>query len=237
MPQKNVLTFDPRTKIVLLVLINILVLGSGPFIITLAAAGIVAALYLSAAKWTGALKFVIFVSICAAAFLILPAVIGGPISAVVAVTGYWLARFGVSCGYAAYFISTTGPAQISAALIALKFPRVIVVPLVVVIRFIPTVAEELHAISDAMVLRGIYPGPIGALAHPIRTAEFVLVPLLAASSRIADDLSASSMLRGLGSHRNPTSIEKLTFNFTDVVLILCALALTIFSIFGKGLAL
>jgi energy-coupling factor transport system permease protein len=231
----NLVTLDPRSKVGLLIFINILVLSPGPFVITLAAAVIVTLLYLSAAKWRGALKFVLFVAICSAAFLALPKLIGGPISAVFAVTGYWLTRFGVSCGYAAYFVSTTGPAQISAALVKLKLPQVVVVPIIVVIRFIPTVSQELHAISDAMVLRGIYPGPIGALLHPIRTAEYVLVPLLAASSRIADDLSASSMLRGLGSHRNPTTIEGLSFSISDAVALLCVIALSALSVFGKGI--
>ncbi|MCI2148637.1 energy-coupling factor transporter transmembrane component T [Bifidobacterium crudilactis] len=234
---RDVTAVDPRTKIVVLVLINFLVLGSGPFVITLTAAGIVAMLYLSVANWRGAMKFTVFVGVCSAAFLVLPGIVGGPIGAVFAVTGYWLARFGVSCGYAAYFISTTGPAQISAALVALRFPKVVVVPLVVVMRFIPTVAQELHAISEAMVLRGIYPGPIGALMHPIRSAEFIIVPLLAASSRIADDLSASAMLRGLGTHRHPTSIERLRFHFGDALILACIVALTAFSLFGKGLAL
>jgi hypothetical protein len=106
----NVTAVDPRTKIVVLVLINFLVLGSGPFAITLAAAGIVAMLYLSVANWRGAMKFTVFVGVCSTAFLVLPGILGGPIGAAFAVTGYWLARFGVSCGYAAYFISTTGPA-------------------------------------------------------------------------------------------------------------------------------
>jgi energy-coupling factor transport system permease protein len=45
------------------------------------------------------------------------------------------------------------------------------------------------------------------------------------------------MLRGLGTHRHPTSIERLRFHFGDALILACIVALTAFSLFGKGLAL
>ncbi|MGO1345808.1 MAG: energy-coupling factor transporter transmembrane component T [Bifidobacterium psychraerophilum] len=231
------LSVDPRTSIALLVLVNILVLGGGPFILTLATAAFVAVLYLLCGRWRGALKFSVFILVCATVFLVLPRLVANPVTALVSVAAYWFTRFGVSCGYAAFFIATTGPAQIAAALVTLRFPRSVVVPLIVVIRFIPTVGQELRAINDAMLLRGIRPGALGAIMHPIRSSEFILVPLLAASSRIADDLSASSMLRGLGTHRHPTTIEALTFGTGDIFVCVCSLLLIALRIFGGGIIL
>ena len=50
-------------------------------------------------------------------------------------------------------------------------------------------------------------------------------PLLASSTRRADDLSASGLLRGLGANPHPTSAEPLRFSWKDLLLLAATVAI------------
>lgn len=113
----------------------------------------------------------------------------------------------------------------NAAMTRLRIPRHIIVPIAVMTRFLPTQLQELKAIKDAVRLRGIFPHWYSILLHPMQLAECTVVPLLSSSMRIADDLTASALLRGFGTHPRPTTVEKLGFSFDDALMLICALLL------------
>ena len=58
--------------------------------------------------------------------------------------------------------------------------------------------------------------------HPIRSLEFIIVPILFRSLRIAEELSTSVLLRGIENYKNRTNIYPLKFTKTDFVYGLCA---------------
>jgi energy-coupling factor transport system permease protein len=51
--------------------------------------------------------------------------------------------------------------------------------------------------------------------------------MIAASLRASEDLSASAILRGLGSRRAPTALHAPRFGSVDLVLLLAVVALTV----------
>lgn len=53
--------------------------------------------------------------------------------------------------------------------------------------------------------------------HPLRTIEYLLVPMLASCSRIADDLAASALVRGLGAATRPTPLGVVRFGWRDAI--------------------
>jgi energy-coupling factor transport system permease protein len=85
------------------------------------------------------------------------------------------------------------------------------------------IAAEASAVHDAMRLRGIG-GWAGLLRHPVLGIERFTVPLIASSLRVGEDLSASALLRGLGSADRPTAMNPPRFGRADVA---CALVVAV----------
>lgn len=229
---------DPRTKLLLLLVVNALVLGNGPFSVTLAGFVVVAALLatagIGARRW---LSYAIPVAGLAIAFLLLPRLGSNAVLALVVAMAFWFVRFAVAIGLAWYLVATTGPAEFSAGLSRLRVPQSIVIPFAVMLRFIPAAMQELRAIVDGMRLRGVLPHGAAIMLHPMRTAEYIFVPLLASTTRISDDLAASALIRGLGITSRPTSVVRLGFGPADAVLLLVTAAVLAVRLSGWEVAL
>lgn len=79
----------------------------------------------------------------------------------------------------------------------LRLPRQIVIPFAVMLRYLPTVKLEMHCIRDSLKIRGIDYSLFAFLKSPVRWMEYMLVPILMRSVRLADELSATAMVRGI----------------------------------------
>ncbi len=95
----------------------------------------------------------------------------------------------------AWDLMTTPPGEISAFLSRMKTPVFIILGVLVVFRFFPTMKAEVRRISKSMKNRGLL-DMAQIIRHPIYTVEFALVPLLIRSIQIADQLSISAITRG-----------------------------------------
>lgn len=217
--QARWLSLDPRTKLLALLVVNVLAYGRGSLWIPGMAFVLVAVLLASVVTLRGWLQFVIGVPLIVAFGIYGPALIQHPLVLLAGMIGYWVGRFAISIAMAYYVIKTTKVSEFVAAMRALKIPQVIVVPMTVMLRFIPTAFHELRAIVDAMRLRGVAGSGWSMIAHPIRTAEFIVVPLLATTTRISDDLAASGMLRGLARDGVRTSVVPVAFRLTDALVV------------------
>ena len=82
---------------------------------------------------------------------------------------------GLVMGY--YVVSTTKISELIAALERMHVPQKLIIPFSVMLRFFPTVAEEMAAINDAMRMRGIGAGVrnLGVML------EYRVVPMLMCS--------------------------------------------------------
>ena len=73
-------------------------------------------------------------------------------------------------------------------------------------------------------MRGVDLGLRGVLRHPLVIAERFLVPLLSSVARVAEDLAASSIVRGLGTATPPTSLVVLRATRWDALALACTAA-------------
>ncbi|MBV7432928.1 energy-coupling factor transporter transmembrane component T [Dermabacteraceae bacterium P13115] len=161
---------------------------------------------------------------------VLPTYVPGALTNIFAVGFAYMLRFGAAGGLGIYMMISTSPGDFSAALRAMRVPRVVNVPFTVMLRFLPTVVQESASVKDAMRLRGIS-GPGGMLRHPLLAMERFMVPMIASSLRAAEDLSASAILRGLGSHRKPTVLVPPRFTVQDALILALAAILVLASFY------
>lgn len=231
-PGQLVSRLDPRTKLLALLVLNAFVMRASPTSTLLA----VQLLAVVALAWEVggrvAVRTGLGCLVCDAFSLGSPLLVawleavGSPRSVVLvigtcAAIAFWFARFFAGFGIALYVYRTTRIGQMKAALRAIHLPRVFVDALVVAFRVLPTVGAEAVAIREALEMRGVDLGIRGVLRHPLVIAERFLVPLLSSIARVADDLAASSVIRGLGGKTRPTSLTRLRATAWDVFALTC----------------
>lgn len=220
---------DPRSKILLVLVVSLAVMSPGGLVFVPAGILLATGLALSERAWSRVVTFPIAAILIYLLGWVLPLVWTTPVVTVVAIGCGYLIRFVAAFGVGAHLITTTSPTQLSAALRAWHMPRALSVTLAVMLRFFPVVAAESAAVLDAMRLRGLAGAP-GLARHPILSMERFTVPMIAASLRASEDLSASAILRGLGSRRVPVSLGPPRFGWRDLVLVLALAGLAAVSL-------
>ncbi|MEO3808185.1 energy-coupling factor transporter transmembrane component T [Sphaerisporangium sp. B11E5] len=218
------MSLDPRTKIVLVLVTSVIVMAPGGVTFIPAALALGVLLALGERAWRRAVALPLTAGAVAVVAYLLPLALPYPVIGVVAAVAGYLLRFVAVGGVALHLMRTTTPTQLTAALRAARVPRAITVSLAVMLRFLPAIITEARAVHDAMRLRGLGGGR-GLLRHPVLGIERFTVPLIASSLRLADDLSASALLRGLGSPTRPTTMRPPRFGVADLA-VLAALTTT-----------
>ncbi|MCI1966397.1 MAG: energy-coupling factor transporter transmembrane protein EcfT [Oscillospiraceae bacterium] len=118
-----------------------------------------------------------------------------------------------------YVISTTTVSEFTASMQRLHLSEKLIIPLSVMFRFFPTVADEFASINAAMKMRGISFGGKNAG----KMLEYRFIPLMTCSVKIGDELSAAALTRGLGGTVKRTNICRIGFHLQDMIMILlCA---------------
>lgn len=90
---------------------------------------------------------------------------------------------------------TTPPGALSAFLARRRAPTALILGLLVIFRFFPTMKAEWQGVGRSMKNRGLT-GPVQLIAHPLASLEYVMVPLLLRVLQIADQLAVSAVARG-----------------------------------------
>ena len=81
----------------------------------------------------------------------------------------------------------------------MPIPTRIMLVLIVMLRFAPTVLHEFGEVREAMKIRGFLKSVGNVLRHPMDTLEYAIVPMVFRSLKIADELAASAIVRGIES--------------------------------------
>lgn len=90
---------------------------------------------------------------------------------------------------------TTPPGELSAFLSRIQMPTPVILGLLVMFRFFPTMRTECRGVWQSMRNRGLTAFK-QVFLHPAATCEYVLIPLLLRILQIADQLSVSAVARG-----------------------------------------
>lgn len=220
---------DIRTKIMLLVMISLFVLGGLgnhiPYLQHLVCA-VIFLLMLIAGKIKPVLIYggIYLLSVFLTEY-VFPGARGGVQLFLVAMTIIFV-KFMPMVFAGAYIISTTTVSEFSAGLKKWHIPDKIVVPFCVMFRMFPTISSEFRSINDAMKMRGI----TFDFRHIGKFVEYRIVPLIICVVKIGDELSQSAMTRGLGGDMDRVCVSQVKFGMIDYLMMLLYLAVILLSI-------
>lgn len=122
-------------------------------------------------------------------------------------------------------VGTTRVNEFMASMNRIHMPKSVTIPMTVMIRYIPMVKEDWGYINDAMRMRDIAPNAKSFFAHPIRTIECIYVPMMMSALKVADELSAAAITRGLENPNPRSCMVDLRFTYRDYF---CAFSFTVF---------
>ncbi|WP_058235053.1 energy-coupling factor transporter transmembrane component T [Devriesea agamarum] len=209
--------FDVRTLVASVVIVDALLLASLPRRIDLVAVAVLALLLIMYRLWRQ-LGWLLVATVLLVGGAEVLKMIGGSVAGAFGIGITYLWRYCLAGAYGWFLITVVRPTEFMAAMTQIRAPRFLLVPIAVVLRFVPTVVTEARAIGDAMRMRGLIGGPLSVVCHPLRTAEYLVIPLLATAVRSGDELTASALSRGFGGPGRRSTILTLRFSFADIVL-------------------
>ena len=198
---------DPRTKILIWLLANVVVFTWSPAVFQLGVMVAYLILFLVERKGT---------------------MLGGLLATYLAILAiqYWLLPLFPCIAGGAYLIATTSVSQFMAALERMGAPRSFSITLAVTLRFLPALRQDLRHIRDAMALRNIRGFE--------EKLECIYVPMLMGAAQTAEELSESATARGIEYPGKMSSWRPIGFHIQDVVVTLLFLALCVGGICCKG---
>ena len=106
-----------------------------------------------------------------------------------------------------------------ATLQRLRLPFCLYLPVVVMIRFIPTFLTDLKQIIEAIRLRGYPFSVMFCLIHPVLTLRLVGVPMIMRTLLSADYLSVAAMLKGVEYSKTVVTEQSEKWQIKEFILI------------------
>ena len=214
------ITFDPRGKMLLFFTACLFSMNVANLFILIGFVTIITVLLLLSNKIkSGLILYSIFLVGAIASYVALEMSPNFWTGLIIAIFSFFRIVMPTIIAFALLF-QTTKISEYMAAFEKFKIPNVIVIPLTVMFRFFPTVQEEWRCIRLAMSFRGIKLGASGLILHPVKTIEYIIVPLLFSCVNIMDELVAASLARGLESDKKRTCYFELKMKFYDYLIIL-----------------
>ncbi len=127
--------------------------------------------------------------------------------------------------YGILFLGTINISEYISAFSKWKIPQAVLVPLIVVVRFFPTLYSEMQNIRASMVLRGRSTNVFTKIMN-------IYVPLLFSSVRASESLTIAAMTKGMGLNKHNTVIRNVRFNVFDYLSIAVLLTLIVLRYFS-----
>ncbi|MDR1070257.1 MAG: energy-coupling factor transporter transmembrane protein EcfT [Gracilibacteraceae bacterium] len=212
--------FDPRVKLLVLVLINVVVFVSPDLATEWLCMGMISVLLMLMGCWRQLWRgLLVYAGLMGALYLC--GLADNFLTAFVGMTVVCFRKIMPTVFFASGLMATTKVGDLVSAMQKVRIPKVIVIPFTVTLRFFPTAVEEFAAIRDAARLRGLRLG-----------IERTLVPMMLRCANIAEELSAASVTRGIESAKKRTSMRELRLGLPDFGLAAVFLALSALSVMG-----
>lgn len=216
--KKGLQNADPRIKIIMsLVLGTMLIFTAQKITMHAFCLAAFVILLLSGQHRTGT-KFLLAYAFCLLLDGITAFAGAASLRAVIGILIYSFMKFIPVIMLGSWLAATIKVTEFMAALEQMRLPKTVIIPLAVLLRFLPTVKEELGYIQDTMKMRNIELSCRGILLQPVRTMEYILVPLLMRSVKVADELSAAALTRGIDGENKRTSLREVRILLSDGVI-------------------
>ncbi|MDR0518789.1 MAG: energy-coupling factor transporter transmembrane protein EcfT [Clostridiales Family XIII bacterium] len=219
------LRFDPRVKLLILVLINVVVFASPDMATEWLCMGMIAVLLALMGCWRQlSLGLLVYAGMMGVLYLC--GLFDNFLTAFISMTIVCFRKIMPTVFFASGLLATTKVGELVSAMQSMRVPKVIVIPFTVTLRFFPTAREEFSAILDAARLRGLR-----------FSMERTLIPMMLRCANIAEELSAASVTRGIESAKKRTSMRELHLKAPDFCVGVVFVALAVFSVMGGVLVL
>lgn len=226
MMEKREVKFDLRTKLMLILVVNLFLLLSHSLIFELVLVFGCLLLITIDGQAKSAFHFLIVFLIMLGIDQLLTPYINGFFFTLVSFITVALRKF-LPCFILGKLILTkTEVSEFVAVMWKLRLPQTAIIPLSVVFRYFPTIKEEWASIRAAMKMRGIH-----------ISLEHIMVPLLMSAVNVSEELSAAALCRGLDSPEPHTSLVQVRFRFSDVLVWCITGVLAIAAIILKGVGI
>lgn len=213
------LVLDPRTKLLLLIMVNFLLYSYGSSWYIYASIVLAALLILLA----GAYKPLLYMLVMYAFLFLGNYLMGFAAENAIQIWNAISLPFFIFLPFFMYsilFFTTTSVGDAAAAFQKIRLPHFILIPLLVMFRFLPTIHQEFRAITNAMKLRGA----VGR-GNPFRTMEYIYVPLLFSLVKSSEELTLASLTRGLGLYKDRTYVNDPQMKWFDFAVLAVMLLL------------
>lgn len=224
--EKREVKFDLRTKLMLILVVNLFLLLSHSLIFELVLVFGCLLLITIDGQAKSAFHFLIAFLIMLGIGQLLTPYINGFFFTLVSFLTVALRKFLPCFILGKWILTKTEVSEFVAVMWKLRLPQTAIIPLSVVFRYFPTIKEEWASIRAAMKMRGIHV-----------SLEHIMVPLLMSAVNVSEELSAAALCRGLDSPEPHTSLVQVRFRFSDVLVWCITGALAIVAIILKGVGI
>ena len=207
---------DPRTKMVILLWCNYILLSQVQGMLEVITVFLLALLFILADKGkTGVTYLLIFLGMILVDKYVIDQVSDG-VSMVLIFFAVSL-RLMLPCIMAGtYLMQTTTVGELTLGLRKLRTPESILIPVIVMVRFLPAIKQDYQHIRDAMKFRGIFLSKGDMFKQPVRFFEYIIIPMMMSAGNTAQDLTIASLAKGISRKNKHTSIERIGFNIQDI---------------------
>lgn len=226
MMEKWKVKFDLRTKLMLILVMNLFLLLSHSLIFELVLVFGCLLLITIDGQAKSAFHFLIVFLIMLGIDQLLTPYINGFFFTLVSFITVALRKFLPCFILGKWILTKTEVSEFVAVMWKLRLPQTAIIPLSVVFRYFPTIKEEWASIRAAMKMRGIH-----------ISLEHIMVPLLMSAVNVSEELSAAALCRGLDSPEPHTSLVQVRFRFSDVLVWCITGVLAIAAIILKGVGI
>ncbi len=215
--QRALFKLDPRTKLLLIIMINALYYMGGNYIyVSIASIFAIFLIFCSGHIKIGvnACILFVFVEALSAVLPLLPtefvSTIGTAFTSILV--------FYPTILYGILFVGTINISESIAAFSRWKIPQAVLIPIIVVVRFIPTLYSEMQNIRASMTLRGRSTNIFTKIMN-------IYVPLLFSSVRTSESLTIAAMTKGMGLSKHSTIMHDSRFRLFDylALAVMCGL--------------
>lgn len=228
----GLIRLDPRTKIIMLLVINISAFTVHTWYIMALAALLPLSLLALDKKIVLSVVLTFIITFTLGIHILFNEASYGALSIFMAMLTSVINRMGPGLIMGYYLLSTTTVSELIAAMERARLPKQIIIPISVMFRFFPTIKEESASINDAMRMRGISMGK--SRGGMLALLEYRLVPLFISCVKIGDELSCSALTRGLGSPVKRTNICKIGFGRMDLLYGVLSAMMLVLLMYSKG---
>lgn len=120
-----------------------------------------------------------------------------------------------------WLIETTTISEWMKSMELMRMPKGFIITTATLLRYAPSISQEFYYIKNTMKMRGIGMSVRNFITKPVSMMEYCLTPLLLRSVKIAEDLSAAAMTRGIENPGKRESYFDVCIGRKDVLAIIC----------------